>query len=68
MRRTSPALEAQVAAALAAGWPIVAIAEQTGISLSTVKRIRGAFRCSPRLDAGGVDRGGPRRIAGLIIF
>lgn len=41
MRRTSPALEAQVAAAIAAGWPVIAIAEQTGLSLSTVKRIRG---------------------------
>lgn len=40
MRRTSPALEAQVAAAIAAGWPVIAIAEQTGLSLSTVKRIR----------------------------
>ncbi|WP_141712015.1 helix-turn-helix domain-containing protein [Aeromonas caviae] len=47
MRRTSPALEAQVAAALAAGWPIVAIAEQTGISLSTVKRIRGRSGVRP---------------------
>lgn len=40
MRRTKPTTEAQAAAAIAVGWPLSAIAEQTGLSLSTVKRIR----------------------------
>lgn len=40
MRRTKPTTEAQAAAAIAAGWPMSAIAEQLGLSLSTVKRIR----------------------------
>ncbi len=40
MRRTSPKIEAQAAAALAAGWPVIAVAKQCGLSLSTVKRIK----------------------------
>lgn len=40
MRRTSPAVEASAAVAVAAGWPLIAVAEQTGLSLSTVKRIK----------------------------
>lgn len=41
MRRTKPTTEAQAAAAIEAGWPLSAIAEQTGLSLSTIKRIKG---------------------------
>lgn len=40
MRRTSPELESQAAAALAAGWPMTSIAQQTGLSTSTLRRIR----------------------------
>ena len=39
MRRTSPKIEAQAAVALAAGFQVVSVAEQTGLSISTVKRI-----------------------------
>lgn len=40
MRRTSPKIEAQAAVALAAGFQVVSVAEQTGLSISTVKRIK----------------------------
>lgn len=39
-RKTPPTIEAQAAAAMAAGWPIIAVAEQTELSVSTLKRIR----------------------------
>lgn len=39
MRRIKPNVEAQIAAAIAAGWPLIAVAEQFRVSLSTVKRI-----------------------------
>ncbi|WP_270672334.1 hypothetical protein [Aeromonas sp. QDB17] len=47
MRRTSPKIEAQAIAALAADWPVIAVAEQTGLSLSTVKRIRARSGARP---------------------
>lgn len=37
---TSPKIEAQAAVALAAGFQVVSVAEQTGLSISTVKRIK----------------------------
>lgn len=40
VRKTSPDLEAQAAAALAAGYPMSAVSEQTGLSVTTLKRIR----------------------------
>ncbi|MGE6209552.1 hypothetical protein [Aeromonas media] len=40
MRRISPKIEAQAAVALAAGFQVVSVAEQTGLSISTVKRIK----------------------------
>ena len=47
MRRTSPTIEAQAIAALAADWPVIAVAEQTGLSLSTVKRIKARSGARP---------------------
>lgn len=39
-RKTSPELEAQAAAMLAAGWPMTAVAEETGLTYRTVRRIK----------------------------
>lgn len=39
-RRTSPELEAKAAAMLAAGWPMTAVAEETGLTYRTIRRIK----------------------------
>lgn len=39
-RKTAPDIEAQAAALLAAGWPMTSVSEQTGLSYSSVKRIK----------------------------
>jgi len=46
-RKIPPTVEAQAAAAMAAGWPLTAVAEQTGISISTLKRIKGRTGVRP---------------------
>lgn len=46
-RKTPPTIEAQAAVAIAAGWPLTAVAEQTGISISTLKRIKGRTGVRP---------------------
>lgn len=47
MRRTPPELESQAAAAIAAGWPITAISQQTGLSPATLRRIRARTKTIP---------------------
>lgn len=63
MRRTNPTTEAQAAAMIEAGWPLSAITERTGASLSTVKRIKarsGAVRGSRMGELVDVAREGLR--------